>query len=141
MAEITLTLSEALTRALALQQAGDLEQAEQIYRKIINAKPDHFDALYWLGLACYQHGHHKEADRLIERAIAQKPDYAEAYHNRRNALRDLKRLDEALASYDKAVVLKPDLENAKAERLLTKLYLCDWTYVAVGTCVTSAVQV
>src|SRR5580692_7390080 len=96
MGEITLTLSEALTRAVTLHQSGDLAQAEQIYRKIIGAKPNHFEALHWLGVLRHQCGHHEEADRLVKQAIALNPHYAEAYSSRGAMLGQLKRRDEAL---------------------------------------------
>jgi tetratricopeptide (TPR) repeat protein len=116
MAEITLTLAEASKRALALHQAGDLTQAEQIYRKIVGAKPNHFDALHLLGVLRYQCGHPDEADRLIKQALTIKPDDAAALCNRGVALHDLKRFDEALASYDKAIALKPDYADAYNNR-------------------------
>ncbi len=116
MGEISPTLSEALTRALALHQAGDLAQAEQLYRKIIGAKPDHFSALHMLGVLRHQCGDHEEADRLIQRATALKSDYAVEYYNRGNGLQDLKQLDEAVASYDKAIALKPYFAEAHNNR-------------------------
>ncbi len=116
MAEITLTLAEALKRALALQQAGDRAQAEQIYRKIIGAKPDHFQALHLLGVLRHRCGDDEEADRLLRQAIALRPDFADAHYNRGNALKGLKRFDEALASYDKAIALKPDYADAYNNR-------------------------
>src|SRR5579862_9006961 len=116
MSDITLQLSEALTRAFALHQAGDLVQAEQIYRQIIDATPDHFDALHLLGVLRYQRGHHDEADRLIDRAIALNPADAAAYTNRGNVFKDLRRFDEALACYDKAIALKPAYAGAHYNR-------------------------
>src|SRR5580704_11940718 len=116
MGEITLTLSEALTRAVTLHQSGDLVQAEQIYRKIIGAKPNHFEALHWLGVLRHQCGHHEEADRLVKQAIALNPHYAEAYSSRGAMLGQLKRRDEALASFDKAIALKPDYAVAHYNR-------------------------
>jgi protein O-GlcNAc transferase len=116
MSEISPTLSEALTRALALHQAGELAQAAQIYRKIIDVKPNHADALHMLGVLHYQCGHHEEGDRLINQAIALKPDYAEAYYNQGNALWDRQRLDQAVASYDKAIALKPNYAEAYYNR-------------------------
>ena len=116
MGEITLTLSEALTRAVTLHQSGDLAQAEQIYRKIIGAKPNHFEALHWLGVLRHQCGHHEEADRLVKQAIALNPHYAEAYSSRGAMLGQLKRRDEALASFDKAIALKPDYAVAYYNR-------------------------
>ncbi len=116
MAEITLTLTEALKRALALHGAGDRAQAELIYRKIIGAKSDHFHALHLLGVLRHERGDDEEADQLLSQAIALKPDFADAYFNRGNALKGLKRIDDALASYDMAISLKPDYADAYNNR-------------------------
>jgi tetratricopeptide (TPR) repeat protein len=42
--------------ALELHQAGKLEQAEQLYRKVLRIQPDYFDALHMLGVAALQAG-------------------------------------------------------------------------------------
>jgi protein O-GlcNAc transferase len=108
MIEIMLTLPEAIKRAMASHQAGDLTGAEQIYQKIIAAKPDHFDANHLLGLLRYQCGHHEEAERSIRLALATNPEDQAALCNLGVVLRELKRLDEALASFDKVIALRSD---------------------------------
>ena len=40
----------ALQRAIAFQQRGNLVAAEQLYRAILDAEPDQFDALHLLGV-------------------------------------------------------------------------------------------
>jgi protein O-GlcNAc transferase len=116
MTEIILTLPEAIKRAMASHQAGDLTGAEQIYQKIIAAKPDHFDANHLLGLLRYQCGHHEEAGRLIRLALATNPEDPAALCNLGVVLRELKRLDEALASFDKAIALQSDYADARYNR-------------------------
>ena len=47
---------QALANALALHQAGQLAQAEQLYRQILHEHPDHDGALHSLGVLAWQNG-------------------------------------------------------------------------------------
>jgi predicted O-linked N-acetylglucosamine transferase (SPINDLY family) len=95
-------------QALAFHQAGQLSQAETLYRRILERDPDHFDSLHLLGIAHYQRGDHAEAVRHMDAALKINPRSFSAYNNRGVALAKLKRLDAALASYDQAIMLKSD---------------------------------
>jgi tetratricopeptide (TPR) repeat protein len=100
-----------IQRASARHKTGDLDEAERLYRRILEADPDHFDALHLCGVLMQQRGKPAEALRLIGAALAAnagaRPAPA-ALYNRGNALVALDRLDEALASFDEALALKPD---------------------------------
>jgi tetratricopeptide (TPR) repeat protein len=95
-----------------LHQAGQLSDAEQIYKRILAMLPDHFDCLHLLGLIFLQRGNHTLALEQINIALARDPDNAFALNNRGIALKELKRLDDALASYDRALALRPDYAEA-----------------------------
>jgi tetratricopeptide (TPR) repeat protein len=103
---------EALERAIQHHTAGDLPQAEDIYRQILNTDPDQLVALHFLGLALKDMGRLDEAVDSFYKTIALKPDYAEAHYNLGNALRELGKLDEAIAGYHKALAIKPDYTGA-----------------------------
>ena len=53
MRTFTNTHSE-LQRAVSYHQLGQLDQAENIYRKILEDDPQHVDALHLLGLVTYE---------------------------------------------------------------------------------------
>jgi Flp pilus assembly protein TadD len=106
------TLARALERAVKHHQAGELQQAEQLYREILQVDPNHIDALHLLGLIAHQFGRSDVAIDLISQAIRLKPDFAEAHNNLAIALKELGRLDQAVASYQQAVALKPDYVEA-----------------------------
>ena len=55
---------------LRLHGSGQLPEAEQVYRQILAAVPDHADSLHLLGLIAHQTGHSDQALELIGRAIA-----------------------------------------------------------------------
>ena len=54
-------LSQALKEAVQLHQEGKLDQAALRYRAILNAQPNHFDAMHLLGVVRFQQGLYAEA--------------------------------------------------------------------------------
>ncbi len=104
---------------MELQQRGRLDEAEQIYLKILTKTPKHFDALQLLGVLYSQRGQHAEALARLERAARLEPGQYMVFVNRGNVLQALGRLDEALASFAKAIALKPDCSEAFYNRANT----------------------
>ena len=101
------SLATLLGEAIACHQAGNLDGAEERYRRALTISPDHPHALHLLGVICHQRGAHGEAVALIERAIALNPEYADYYSNLGAALFAQKRLDEAEVNFRKAAQLNP----------------------------------
>lgn len=95
-----------LTQALALHQAGELIEAEQLYRKILQIQPDNYDCQHLLGIIHYQRGEHVQAVRLFDKVLKHNPKFSSAHNNRGNALKEMNHFDEALASYDQAIALQ-----------------------------------
>ena len=116
MTEASQSIDDQFQKALDFHAAGQLAEAETLYREILKAEPRHFHALHLLGVAAGQRGQAQEAVDLITRAIEIDPSDAAAHSNRGNALRDLKRYDEALASYDRAIALDPAAADSIANR-------------------------
>ena len=103
-------------QALALQQNGQLTQAQVLYEEILKIQPNHHDVLHLLGVIAYQTNHLEKAVEWMDKAIALKPKFAEAYNNRGIALKLLKKFDAALGSYDQAIALKPNYADAHFNR-------------------------
>lgn len=101
-----------LQQALALQQRGQLDQAERIYRLILAHVPDCFGALHLLGILEGQKGNAATAEAFFSQAIRINPSDALAHSNLGNVLLALGRPQEALAAYDRALGLKPDFAGA-----------------------------
>jgi len=57
-----------LADGLAHHQAGRLNEAEGLYRKILATDPRHADGLHLLGMVAYQVGRHDTAAELIASA-------------------------------------------------------------------------
>jgi len=106
-----LTVQQALQSAIGHHQAGELPQAEVLYRQILARRPQHADALHLLGVLAHQVGQQDHAVDLIRQAIALRPNFPAAYSNLSNVLRQLGQLDQAIAAARQAIVLAPgDLE-------------------------------
>ncbi len=93
-------------------QAGQLQQAEQIYRQILAADPNNADAYYFLGVIALQVGKYDVAVRFIKKAIQIIPHIPVSYSNLGIALKGLGRMDEAIASFKKAIDINPEFPDA-----------------------------
>jgi predicted TPR repeat methyltransferase len=102
------TIAEALELAMKLHREGRLDQAEAIYRRILEAAPDHPDALHFFGVLSHQRGRSDEAIALIGRSIELQPDEPAPICNLGNVLVDRGRAEEAAEAYRRAIALDPD---------------------------------
>jgi predicted TPR repeat methyltransferase len=107
-----LTLDEAISVAVTLQQAQQLEAAADIYRTILEAAPNHADALHFSGVLAHQQGQSDQAVTLIERSLELEPERADWQSNLGIVLQDRLRLDDAAAAYRRAIALDPSHANA-----------------------------
>jgi protein O-GlcNAc transferase len=107
-----LTVKQAMESAVAHHRAGRLEQAEEIYRRILQADADVPDALEMLGAALSQRGKHQEGLAMIDRALLLRPGAADYHANRGLILSNLGRQEDAIAAYRKALELRPDSPTA-----------------------------
>lgn len=99
-------------RAIRLHEDGYLDEAEQIYRQILETAPEHPDVLNLLGLVAQAKGIHEEAASLFTKALRQSPDFAPFYFNLAVSLNAWDKPVEALDAYNKALSLKPDFKEA-----------------------------
>jgi hypothetical protein len=120
-------LEAALQQAIVHQRAGRLAEAEQLYRGILQARPDHPGITNNLGLLLKDQGRLEEAAATFRRMIVVKPDDALAHCNLGNVLRAQGEGDQAAASYRRAVALRPDM--ALAHRNLGTV-LCETGHLA-----------
>src|SRR5580700_11099394 len=114
MAEPSTT--EALNRAVAYHQAGQLPQAEQIYRQVLQTDPRNADAWHLLGVIAAQVNNHEAAIDHIRRAIELNPNSTAFHANLGAAYQKLKRFDHAITCYRRALELNPN--NAEAHNNL-----------------------
>src|SRR5436190_1020036 len=73
------TTADLFALARHYHQAGDLRQAESLYRQVLRTDPGHAEASHLLGGIAYQSGHHAAAADLMRQAVANAPANA-GYH-------------------------------------------------------------
>ncbi len=97
--------ADIYNKAMAAQKAGNLAEAERLYRQIPGQVPE---VLVNLGNLLARQGRPGEAMTFYDQAIAARPDFFEALFNRGNLLLELKRNEEALESYDRVLAARQD---------------------------------
>lgn len=105
-------LSQQFEEALNYFQAGNLHQAEVLFRQILQVDQRHVDALHQLGLIAYQVGRNDLAVNYIQQALRFRPAFPAAHNNLGIALRNQGRLDEAINGFQQALGLQPDFVEA-----------------------------
>jgi predicted O-linked N-acetylglucosamine transferase (SPINDLY family) len=102
------SVSEALSIAMAHHQAGRLDLAEEVYRRILAAEPGHAEAWHLLGVVAQQRGLHQEAVECVNRAIEADQGKAYFYNTLGEAYRALGKAAEAVDCYRRAVAVGPE---------------------------------
>ncbi len=97
----------ALERAIHYHGSGKLQEAEKIYRGLLNEQPDQADALHYLGVIGLQVGRIDEAVNLMQRAVDARPDYVDAVVNLGNGLQAQGRFEAAAERFEQALSLGP----------------------------------
>lgn len=115
---------EKLQTALQLQQNGELEKAQRLYKSVLKKAPKNADANHLLGVTYRQLGFPKRALEYIQKAIAISPNQAVFYANLARTMSDMGTdADSILATCKKALSLDPNLPAARNMKAiaLTKL--------------------
>ncbi|MFQ5995189.1 MAG: tetratricopeptide repeat protein [Acidiferrobacterales bacterium] len=108
-----MNIEAALAHAIQHHEAGRLRDAEALYRQVLEAKPDHADALYLLGILAHEAGDQQQALALITQAIEQDGENTHYHNGLGNVLRALQRPEESLTAYRRAVELEPNAVAAQ----------------------------
>lgn len=107
-----MTLQQAFDLALKHYQAGQLPEAESIYRQLVQAAPQHADSAHMLGMILLQLQRMDEALPLIETALRLNPDSGQSHCLLATAHVASRRYSQALEPARRAIALIPELAEA-----------------------------
>jgi predicted O-linked N-acetylglucosamine transferase (SPINDLY family) len=96
------------TDAVAYHVAGNLDEAERLYRQVLATDGDHADAHHMLGVLLFQRGEQQSALEWIDQAILI-DSRAPSYHGHRGlVLASMGAFREAISAYRCALMLEPE---------------------------------
>jgi len=98
---------EWLAKAAELHRGGKLEDAESIYRQILQRDPRNLEALRLLALIAMQCEHYGQAEKFLKRAVEIAPDFLTAWVDLSRAQLEKLDLEAARASIERAATLNP----------------------------------
>ena len=101
-----------LQQAIALHNHGQLDAADEIYKKVLLQAPRHPDALHLRALVCHAQERFADAVRFAEAAIAANPRIANFHNTAGEAWRRQGRLDQAGKYLRQALGLDPRMAMA-----------------------------
>jgi predicted O-linked N-acetylglucosamine transferase (SPINDLY family) len=104
--------SEILAQAIALHQAGSLEQAADKYRFILEHEPTNFDALHLLGVVCMQQQDIARAEELLCQSLELRPEEPRALYHLASLQHDKGDLYQAEATYARILEITPGYSQA-----------------------------
>jgi tetratricopeptide (TPR) repeat protein len=106
------TVATTLELAARHHQGGQLQEAEQLYRLVLQSNPDNPSALHSLGIIAHQTGKHDIAIELIKKAIANDPQIPQYCNTLGLVFEALGQFEQAALAYNQAVSIKPDYAEA-----------------------------
>jgi predicted TPR repeat methyltransferase len=106
------SLEEAVSIAIRLQQNDQWIAARDMYRRILEVAPDYADAVHYSGVLAHQEGRSDDAVSLIERSLELEPERADWHSNLAIVLRDRLDLEGATRACRRAIALDPTHANA-----------------------------
>lgn len=108
----TMTIEQAMALAQQHHQAGALEKAQALYLRVLQAQPEHADALHMLGVLTFQLGRGEDAVNLITRAIKLNETFPRTHFNLAHILASLGQGETAVSHYQRAIELMPNYPEA-----------------------------
>ena len=104
-------IAQRLALAAQHHDAGRLQEAERLYRAVLQDSPQNPHALHLLGVLSHQLGKHQEAIEFIQKALSVHGPHPVFHSNLAAAYLAIDRLLEAAAHAQEAVRLQPDFAN------------------------------
>jgi Tfp pilus assembly protein PilF len=103
-----MSIPQAYGMAWQYYHTGQWQQAEQLFRQILQADANQVEALHLLGVIAFQTGRINLAVDYLHAAVRLKPDFAEAHNNLGVALQKQGKWADAALAYQQALRMRPD---------------------------------
>jgi len=107
-----LTVKEAFALAIQNHQNNNLQDAQNLYNKILEIDPNHSQTLNNLGVSFQDLRKNKKAKECFEKAIKINPNYADAHNNLGVIFQDLGENEKAKECIEKAIKINPNYPDA-----------------------------
>ena len=91
-------IDQAFQIALRHHRAGQLAEAQKLYKQILDRQPTHAGALHQFGAIALRQGRNDVAVELIRQALSHDPTLADAHNSLGIALAGMGLFDDALAA-------------------------------------------
>jgi predicted O-linked N-acetylglucosamine transferase (SPINDLY family) len=101
---------------MAAHQAGNLAEAERLYRRALDVDARQYPALMMLGILYAERGRYVDAERLLSEATLLSPNDPRGHFSYGNVLLGLERFDDAFTAFGNALTLNPALAEAHLNR-------------------------
>lgn len=99
-------------RAVALFNAGKLDEAEPLFRRLLHESPNDVSVLTYLGLIALHRRDYVGALDPLKKAVELQPNQPETHINLGNAYDGLKRYPDAVLEFQRAIALNPKSVSA-----------------------------
>jgi predicted O-linked N-acetylglucosamine transferase (SPINDLY family) len=106
------SIAEVFQAGLNFYKSGNLQQAEQSFRQVLQADPRHTGAMHSLGLIALQVGDGQAAVEWLSAVIRVDGTQPLVHAHLADAYRNLGQLSQAAAAYRQAIGLAPDFVEA-----------------------------
>jgi predicted TPR repeat methyltransferase len=100
-------IEDAIRVGVSLHKEGHIDEAEMVYRDILEAAPGQPDTLHFLGVLLHQRGRSEEGRARIEAALEVAPEQGGMWQNLGNVCFALQDLDAAERAYREAARIEP----------------------------------
>ena len=98
-------------KANELYSCGYYDEAEKLYRNIMEAVPENADVLNMMGLTAQAKGLHAQAVSYFSQAIKITPKHLPLYFNLAISYQNLKKFIQAIDAYNKVLELNPNIKE------------------------------
>ena len=107
-----LTTKETFDQAVKNHKKNNLDVAENLYKKILEKDPNHFQSICFLGTLSIQIKNFERAKKLLNKAIGIQPNNANVNNNLGIVNNELEDYQKAINYFQKAIKIQPDHANA-----------------------------